>query len=126
MLTSSKLETLVFFVRDLDRSIAFYRDVLGLEVTRLDGHDGPFATAQAGPVMLVFFEREVRIGESPIPVFSLDGGIDDCADALAAQGVEIVVPTSAAPDGGWTLDFRDPDGNVLSLYQPGDAPRRAV
>lgn len=124
MLTGCKLETVVFFVASLARSVPFYRDTLGLEVQAVDGHDGPFATAQAGPVALVFIERAARAGESPVVVFSLVGGIDDCADALAAKGVEIVVPVSEAPDGGLTLDFLDPDGAVLSLYQPADAPRR--
>ena len=126
MLGSSKLETLVFFVRNLAHTVAFYRDVLGLEVACGDGHAGPFASAQAGAVSLVFLERDVRVGESPVPVFSISGGIDDCADRLLAHGVDIVVPTSEAPDGGWTLDFLDPDGVVLSLHQPGGAPRRSV
>lgn len=45
--------------------------------------------------------------------------------ALAGKGVEIVVPpVSEAPDGGLTLDFLDPDGNLLSLHQPQGASRR--
>lgn len=123
MLGQAKLETVVFFVSSLERSIAFYRDTLGLEVAPMDSHDGPIAIAQAGPVSLVFIQRKARAGETPIPVFSLEGGIDDCAQALAAKGVEIVVPVSEAPDGGLSLDFLDPDGNVLSLYQPAGAPR---
>jgi predicted enzyme related to lactoylglutathione lyase len=124
MLAKARLETLVFFVARLDRSVPFYRDTLGLEVEVIDGHDGPMAMAQAGAVMLVFIPREAKTGESPIPVFSLDGGIDACAEALAAKGVEIVVPVSEAPDGGLTLDFLDPDGHVLSLHQAADLPRR--
>lgn len=125
MLSGCKLDTVVFFVSSLARSVAFYRDTLGLAVEPVrDGHEGPFATAQAGPVSLVFIERPARTGETPVVVFSLDGGIDDCAEQLAAQGVEIVVPVSEAPDGGLTLDFLDPDCNVLSLYQPASAPRR--
>lgn len=124
MLATARLETLVLFVADLPKSVAFYRDVLGLAVSVEDSHDGPLATAQAGAVMLVFLERAARAGETPIPVFSLDGGIDDCADALVAHGVDIVTPVSEAPDGGLTLDFLDPDGTVLSLHQSGDAPRR--
>ncbi len=124
MLSACKLDTVVFFVASLARSVPFYRDTLGLEVASMDGHDGPFAVAQAGPVSMVFIERPARVGETPVVVFSMDGGIDDCADALAARGVEIVVPVSEAPDGGLTLDFLDPDGAVLSLYQPAQAPRR--
>jgi predicted enzyme related to lactoylglutathione lyase len=124
MLAQCKLEAVVFFVSQLDRSIAFYRDTLGLQVERMDGHDGPFAVAQAGQVSMVFIERPAKAGDTPIVVFGMDGGIDDCADSLVAQGVEIVVPVSEAPDGGLSLDFADPDRNLLSLYQPLGAPRR--
>lgn len=124
MLANAKLDTLVFLVSNLERTVAFYRDALGLAPELLEGADGPLATAQAGTVSLVFIPQPATVGDSPIPVFSIDGGIDDCVEALAARGVEITTPVSHAPDGGLTFDFADPDRNVLSVYQPGDAPRR--
>lgn len=124
MLTHAKVGAIVFFVAVLDRAVDFYRDTLGLPVNTIDGHDGPFAMADVGDLSLVFLQRDARAGDSPVVVFALDGGIDDYAEALAAKGVEIVVPVSEAPDGGLTLDFLDPDRNLLSLYQPQGAPRR--
>ena len=96
----------------------------GLPVEALEGHDGPWAMGEVEGLALVFIPRPARPGESPVVVFSLDGGIDDHAEALVAKGVEIVVPVSESPDGGLSLDFLDPDGNVLSLHQPEGAPRR--
>lgn len=124
MISLCKVGAIVFFVSDLARSVAFYRNTLGLPVQVVEGHDGPFAVGDVGDLSLVFIPREARAGESPVVVFSLDGGIDDHAEALAAKGVEIVVPVSESPDGGLSLDFLDPDGNVLSLHQPEGAPRR--
>lgn len=124
MISHCKVGAIVFFVSDLARSVAFYRHTLGLPVQVVGGHDGPFAVGDVGDLSLVFIPREARAGESPVVVFSLDGGIDDHAEALAAKGVEIVVPVSESPDGGLSLDFLDPDGNVLSLHQPEGAPRR--
>jgi len=124
MLTNCKVGAIVFFVRELARSMAFYRDTLGLSLTAIDGHDGPFAMADIGDLTLVFLVQDARPGDSPVVVFSLDGGIDDYAEKLAASGVEIVVPVSESPDGGWSLDFVDPDRNVLSLHQGPDLPRR--
>jgi predicted enzyme related to lactoylglutathione lyase len=124
MLVNAKVGAIVFFVAVLDRSVAFYRDTLGLPVNEIDGHDGPFALAELGDVTLVFIQRPAKAGDSPVVVFALDGGIDDYAEALAAKGVEIVVPVSEAPDGGLSLDFVDPDRNMLSLYQPPGAARR--
>lgn len=114
----------MFFVSDLARSVAFYRDTLGLPVEALEGHDGPWAMGEVDGLALVFIPRPARPGESPVVVFSLDGGIDDHAEALVAKGVEIVVPVSESPDGGLSLDFLDPDGNVLSLHQREGVPRR--
>ncbi len=124
MLAHAKVGAIVFFVSVLDRSIAFYRDTLGFPVNEIDGHDGPFALAELGDLSLIFIQRPATAGDSPVVVFNLGGGIDDYAEALAAKGVEIVVPVSEAPDGGLTLDFVDPDRNALSLYQPQGAPRR--
>lgn len=124
MLVNAKVGAIVFFVGVLDRSVAFYRDTLGLPVNAIDGHDGPFALAELGEVTLVFIQRPAKAGDSPVVVFGLDGGIDDYAEALAAKGVEIVVPVSEAPDGGLSIDFVDPDRNMLSLYQPPGAARR--
>jgi predicted enzyme related to lactoylglutathione lyase len=124
MLKDCTVGSIVFFVSDLQRSIAFYRDTLGLPVEAIDGHDGPFGLAPLGGIVLVFITRAVRIGESPVIVFNVAGGIDDYADALATRGVEIVVPVSECPDGGLSVDFVDPDRNMLSIYQPPGAARR--
>ena len=124
MLANAKVGAIVFFVGVLERSIAFYRDTLGLPVNEIDGHEGPFALAELGGLTLIFIQRRATAGDSPVVVFNLDGGIDDVAEALVVKGVEIVVPVSEAPDGGLTLDFVDPDRNALSLYQPQGALRR--
>lgn len=124
MLENTRVGAIVFFVSALERSLAFYRDTLGLPVQAIESHDGPFALAELGALSLVFIPRPATPGDSPVVVFGLAGGIDDIADALARRGVEIVVPVSEAPDGGLTLDFLDPDRNVLSLHQPAGAPRR--
>ena len=124
MLNNAKVGAIVFFVGVLTRSVEFYRDTLGLPINEIEGHDGPFALGEIGELTLVFIQRPAKAGDSPVVVFRLDGGIDDYAEALAAKGVEIVVPVSEAPDGGLSLDFVDPDRNMLSLYQPPGAARR--
>ena len=53
------------------------------------------------------------------PVLSADAGLPSTGHSGAEP-----VPVSEAPDGGLTMDFVDPDGNGLSLYQPAGAPRR--
>lgn len=124
LLSNCRITTIVFFVSELARTLDFYGRALGLPIQAIDGHDGPFATCDTATVSLVFIVQKATVGDSPVVVFELEGGIDDYADRLVERGVEIVVPVSEAPDGGLTLDFVDPDRNMLSLYQPPDAPRR--
>lgn len=112
----------VFYVRDLDRSIAFYRDALGLTIERLDdGHGGSYGQGRIGGVWFIFFAQadKVQPAGSPVLVFAVTG-IEDAVQALVRQGVEIVTPVSEAP-GGLSADFRDPDGHILSFYQAVDA-----
>ncbi|MDX1460551.1 MAG: VOC family protein [Xanthomonadales bacterium] len=115
----ARVGAIVFFVSDLARSCAWYRSTLDLDVRMMEGHDGPFAMASAGPVELVLLPREEPAGRSPIVVFALERGIYEAVEALVAQGVEIVLPVSPTPDGGLSSDFLDPDGHVLSFYQAG-------
>jgi predicted enzyme related to lactoylglutathione lyase len=124
MLTQPRIGAIVFFVADLSRSLRFYRETLGVDANAVDGEDGPFGVAQLGELTLVFIARASTPGDSPVVVFGVDGGIDDLAESLAQRGVEIVVPVSHCPDGGLSVDFLDPDRNVLSIYQPAGAPRR--
>ena len=56
-------------------------------------------------------------------VFGLaKGGIDAIVASLAAVGVELVTAVTEAP-GGWSADFNDPDGHLLSLYEDSALPR---
>lgn len=121
-----KIGAIVFSVADLDRTIAFYSNHFGLAMTRQSGKEGEkeehFAFANVGDVSLVFFQRPEKSGRSPVIVFELEGGIDALTQKLAAAGVTIVMPVSHAP-GGWSSDFLDPDGHMLSYYQTTDKPR---
>jgi len=129
MLGKFRLGTICYYVADIARTEAFYRDVLGFEVKRMDddGEGNAWLTAQtANGIELIFFKRDARPGDTPVVVFDLpDGGIDDVVSGLAAKGVTIVTPVSEAP-GGWSADVADPDGHLISMYQTNELPRRAA
>lgn len=125
MFGKSRLGNICYYVSDIDRTEAFYRDVLGLEVQRMaDDEVGNWLLAQtANGIELIFFKMESRPGNSPVIVFDLpDGGIDDVVAGLSAKGATIVTPVSHAP-GGWSSEFADPDGHTISMYQAIEAPR---
>lgn len=116
----SGVTAIVFYVKDIKRSVDFYRDVLGLSIRAGAGTEAgehhEYAMADAGEISLIFFEGEHRPGPTPIVVFGVPSGIEEVVEELARRGAEIILPVSEAP-GGLTADFVDPDGHVLSLYQ---------
>jgi len=131
-----RIDHVVFRVRDLERSIAFYSSVLGCEVVRRREHLG-----------LV----HLRAGASMIDLISLDGSLGarggagpgtearnldhlclrvepfDEAALLAYLSEHGATPLAAAEvnfgaEGyGLSLYFRDPDGNTIELKGPASA-----
>jgi len=126
MIGKSKVDAISYYVSDVKKTEAFYRDVLGFEVQNLgdDGSGNDFLMiTTANDVSLMFFKQEPRPGNSPIVVFDIpEGGIDEVISGLSDKGVTIVTPVSHAP-GGWTADIEDSDGYLLSFYQSEDVPR---
>ena len=102
MLGQARIGNICYYVADLDRTERFWRDVVGIDVQRVEDGEAFLIAPTAGGVDLLFFVREARRGDSPIIVFNLEeGGIDDVAAALVEQGATIVTPVSHAP-GGWS------------------------
>ncbi|MGB1238793.1 MAG: VOC family protein, partial [Pseudomonadales bacterium] len=118
MLGNTKIGAICYYVKDIDKTQAFYRDALGLDIQRMEDESGDWLIAQtANALELIFFQGESRPGNTPIVVFDLaQGGIDSVVAELAEKGVTIVTPVSHAP-GGWSAEFIDPDNHQLSLYQ---------
>lgn len=125
MLGKNKIGAICYYVNDINKTEAFYRDALGLDIQRMEDEAGDWLLATtANELELLFFEQESRPGNSPIVVFDLpEGGIDDVVTTLSEKGVTIVTPVSHAP-GGWSAEIADPDNHQLSMYQSDQVPRK--
>ena len=123
-------------VADLERSIAFYRDVLGFEVTDRSGPRAAFLSA-GGYNHHIGLNTWESQGGSPPPfgttglyhaaiLYPTRADLADALRRLLAHGVRL----DGASDHGVSeaLYLRDPDGNGLELYwdRPREQwPRRA-
>ena len=120
------------FVTDLDRSIAFYRDILGFELLNREldrggdfmdvvcNHTGTRQDLALGQISDVDTRDHgiARIG------FEVEE-IEETVAALEARGVRFLSPVATLPTegvkhyaGGKAVFFKDPDGIILELQQP--------
>jgi catechol 2,3-dioxygenase len=116
-------------VADLDRSLAFYHDVLGFELTQRFGAQAAFLSAGGYHHHLGLNTWESRGGSAPPPgstglyhvaiVYPTRALLADALRRLQTAGV----PIEGASDHGVSeaIYLRDPDGNGLELYC--DRPR---
>jgi predicted enzyme related to lactoylglutathione lyase len=101
------LGEVVVYVEDMERAIAFYRDVLGLEPSYESPH---WTTFETGPCTLALHAGGVA---PPDPTFVV-ADADAVHGRLAAAGVEVTAVRDPAP-GLRVFDLRDSEGNRLSI-----------
>jgi predicted enzyme related to lactoylglutathione lyase len=105
---------------DLDRLVAFYRDVLRLPVHSIHEDEG-FAAFQLGDVRFNVGRHGQISGPSrdPLRVMPHLGVTDIHAEhaRLSAEGVEFIRQPEREHWGGWVATLKDPDGNVLQLLE---------
>jgi catechol 2,3-dioxygenase-like lactoylglutathione lyase family enzyme len=118
-----RLDHVVIAVSDFERSNAFYRDVLGVEVVEIDGRVAYRLGGQqlnvhgpgVGPAMVA--RIPVAPGNSDL-CFEWDGAIDRALEHLRARGVRVEagpITRGGAKGRGTSVYFRDPDGTLLEL-----------
>ena len=112
-------------VADIDRSLGFYRDVLGFEVTQRYGDSAAFISAGGYHHHLGLNTWESRGGSPPPPgttgLYHVAIRYPDrktLGDALRRL-VEHRIPVDGATDHGVSeaIYLRDPDGNGVELYR---------
>ena len=116
----------VLLVDDLERSLAFYVETLGLYL----GHRaGPYAQLVTGRSRLALYERQalaeslgspLRAPEADAPGFLLGFKVEDVDAAwedLVAAGARPVSAPCERPWGQRSAHVRDPDGHLIELVE---------
>ncbi|WP_412069474.1 VOC family protein [Rubrivirga sp. IMCC43871] len=117
-------------VADLDRALAFYRDVLGFEVTQRIGDQAAFLSAGGYHHHVGLNTWESRGGSAPAPgttglyhvafLYPDRAALADALRRVLAAGLRL----DGAADHGVSeaLYLRDPDGNGVELYRDRPEP----
>ena len=109
------------FVTDMDRSVRFYTEQLGLKL--LQRYENHFATIDAGHGLTIGLHPASstvpagdRKGGMSIGLY-LTGGIKESVKALEARGVTFSDPIIGEGKAGSFAHFVDPDGNALYVAE---------
>jgi lactoylglutathione lyase len=111
------------YVRDLDVSVAFYQDVVGLPFKLRDAGYAEFVTGETKFGLLERARASDLIGREPSDggpageVLFLVEDVDAEAERLRRLGVEFLSGPVDRPWGHRTLHVFDPDGFVVELAQ---------
>jgi catechol 2,3-dioxygenase-like lactoylglutathione lyase family enzyme len=124
------LAHLCFRVRDLDASVAFYRDALGMteafDFTNDDGLRTGAYLRVGGRSFIELFAGDPAgpDGTQTYQHFCLE--VDDLPAAVSAlrdKGVDVSEP-KLGKDRSWQAWIADPDGNRIELHQYTDASKQ--
>jgi catechol 2,3-dioxygenase-like lactoylglutathione lyase family enzyme len=120
-------------IRDIDRSLGFYVDALGLEVVeQYPSGLGTTHRLRFGDSFVKLTDPTTPPGGEPGPV-GIDGAVglraitfqvddfEDCWNAVVATGAPIHMEHTSYPKSGIQVGMvLDPDGNVVELLQRGE------
>lgn len=110
-----KLQNAYYVTENMDRAVAFYRDTLGLGLKFQDG--AKWAQFDAGGVNFSLSSpAEAAEGaQGAVVIFEVDD-LDDSRSRLEAQQATVLDSRDMGAHGR-SLTFRDPDGNIVQLFQ---------
>ena len=127
-----RISVLTLGVADLERSLLFYRDGLGLPTQGVVGQEFEhgavaFFDLSGGLKLAIWAQGDIAhdtgLPVSPVSSTAMTIGhnvrrkeeVDEVMASAAAAGAEIVKPAQDAFWGGYCGYFRDPDGHIWEL-----------
>jgi lactoylglutathione lyase len=111
-----KLGLIMIVVRDMERSVAFYRDVLGLKLLIKQNN---WSQLDAGNIIIGLHPDGDEVKVSPTTGMSIGIYVDDIDKAVVEirrRFGKIAVGPRPEPFGRWALIF-DPDGYSVQLIE---------
>lgn len=125
--TLSQIGQIFINVKDLDRAIAFYRDMLGMRFLFTAPPGMAFFECGDIRIMLGRADRPEIDHPASIIYYKVDD-IEKVYEIFNARGVEFIVkPHLVAPMPTydlWLADFKDSEGNILALMS--EVPREVA
>ena len=103
------------FVSDMERAVAFYRDTLELEMAYRMGDE--WAQFNAGALRIALHGTTHVAGRPGGTIAFTVTDLDAAKAKLASRGIELGHEGGGEGRGPRFVEFADPDGNVLALFE---------
>jgi lactoylglutathione lyase len=126
----NRINAVVLFVHDFQKCLAFYRDIVGLEVVQLESRFAAFKMQDQDFAIIEMSEASEMV-KVPMDAFEPQSGktdrvllctrvenVDDAYEALKVKGVEFTMPPTDQYWGLRTAFFKDPEGNLWEIAHP--------
>lgn len=116
----------IYTVNDIDKTVAWYRDVLGAEVTQSFEDEDKLvgAAVQYGSVEMWFSQddfakgRDRPKGEGFRIILETDQNVDELAAGIKERGGELTMEPTDQEWGARIFALADPDGFKISFSTP--------
>jgi catechol 2,3-dioxygenase-like lactoylglutathione lyase family enzyme len=109
-----QLDHVYYWTRDMDASVAFYRDVVGLELVRREGNE--WAEFDAGTARLALHGTDEPVPGSGTAVFRVED-LDAARWQLTSRGVRFDAQVGEVEGFARFATFHDPDGHAVQLIE---------
>jgi lactoylglutathione lyase len=118
-----RVDYVIRFVSDLDQSVEFYRDVLGMKpkvvgdgFVEFDVENLKFGLYERGKLPELIGPDSLQTGPEGELVFVV-GDVDSWSERMRGAGIQVLSGPTDRPWGHRTLHVADPDGLIVELAQ---------
>lgn len=114
---------------DVERAKSFYGSVFGWELETMQMGQGEYTTVKTtavdeqtqmptepGAINGGMMQRDPSVTTAPVITIDVDG-IDDALKQIEDKGGSVITPRTPIPGMGAFAYFKDPEGNVLGLWE---------
>jgi catechol 2,3-dioxygenase-like lactoylglutathione lyase family enzyme len=108
------LRQIILPTADLDASIAFYEEVLGLSLKFRNGDH--YAALATGDVTIALVGHDDRDPEAGVAPALRTDAVEPLTERLRAAGCAVEGPFAGGHES--RIELRDPSGNPLVIYAP--------
>lgn len=105
----------MYYVRDMKKAVAYYRDAVGLELGMESDYWAEFKAENGKNLCLHLAEPSMKDLPGGVIILNVTK-MNDLVKKLRAQGVEVTGEPKHVHADDYTVDFVDPDGNCVSYY----------